>query len=193
MSSLQVCRTWFVSPALWDGTVFVGWGSGLVANVMDTTQGVCHTPLTQRQAGVQLALQFQASGPGGTFLSSKQWPDNFPPWSVAVFKASENHSFLLLQDASLNQPGNYWTSLNRTLLLLLLLLFSGCVWLFVIPWTVAHQATLSKARRLEWVAISFQLRDWNCLLNWQINSYSVLTISPCWEAGRELLPLDNTI
>ena len=79
MSSLQVCRTWFVSPALWDGTVLVGWGSGHVANVMDTTQGVCHSPLTQGQAGVQLALQFQARGPGGTFLSSKQWPDNFPP------------------------------------------------------------------------------------------------------------------
>ena len=79
MSSLQVCRTWFVSPALWDGTVLVGWGSGHVANVMDTTQGVCHTPLTQGQAGVQLALQFQARGPGGTFLSSKQWPDTFLP------------------------------------------------------------------------------------------------------------------
>ena len=57
----------------------LGCGSGHVVNVMDTAQGVCCTPLTEGQAGVQLALQFQASGPGGTFLFSKQWPDNFPP------------------------------------------------------------------------------------------------------------------
>ena len=33
----------------------------------------------------------------------------------------------------------------------------SCVWLFVCPWTVAHQAPLStfQARILEWVAISY--------------------------------------
>lgn len=36
----------FLSPALWDGVVLVGCGSGCVAKVMGTSQGVCHAPHT---------------------------------------------------------------------------------------------------------------------------------------------------
>ena len=46
----------------------------------------------------------------------------------------------------------------------------SCVWLFVTPWTVDHQAPLSMgfSRILEWVAISSsressQPRDWTCI------------------------------
>lgn len=62
-----------------------------------------HAP--QGQAGVQLALQVQASGPGSTYLSSEQGPDDVPPWFAAVFQAPENRSFPLLQEALLNQCG----------------------------------------------------------------------------------------
>lgn len=67
---------------------------------------MCITPHTpQGQAGAQLALQVQVSGPGSTRLSPEPGPGDFPPWFAAVFKAPENRSFPLLQDALTNQCG----------------------------------------------------------------------------------------
>lgn len=67
---------------------------------------VCATPCTpQGPAGARLALQVQASGPGSTCVPSKKGPDDFPPWFAAIFKARENRSFPLLQDALINQCG----------------------------------------------------------------------------------------
>lgn len=66
--------------------------------------GVCAVPPTpQGQAGVQLALQVQASGPGSTYLSPEQGQMISLPGLQLFCKAPENRSFPLLRDALINQ------------------------------------------------------------------------------------------
>ena len=50
-------------------------------------------------------------------------------------------------------PHGFWTTQRIRVTSLLLLLFSVChVWLFVTPWTVAHQAPLST---VSWILVKF--------------------------------------
>ena len=64
--------------------------------------------------------------------------------------------------------------------------------LFLTPWTLAHQAPLSMARRLEWVTIPFskgssQPRDWTCIscvsyiTGWFFTTWATIWGSILWK------------
>lgn len=102
---LWVPRALLLSLTMQDGMALVGGRAGLMAKVIGSSPAVCHAPYTSKPSRGATGPSGLSSGPGSTYLSSEQVPDDFPPWFAAVFKAPGNRSFPLFQDALLNQCG----------------------------------------------------------------------------------------
>lgn len=116
-ADLWAHRALLLSPASRDGVVMVGCGSGRVASVTDTGQGVCHTPHTsgpsRGTAGPSGPGQWASEHTSVLRAGSRRFPS-----LVCSCLQSPRESLFSTPSRCPHKPmwQDYWTSLNGTII-----------------------------------------------------------------------------